>query len=670
MAETPNINTTPKDNGHTGPPKEKEEEEDKKPAAKELQSISTFYAIRKSDALKTPAIFLCWEDCSFYIDKDEKEPTPSEYQEFETLDEATEYIRSYIVVVGLNNKEATICTNKKRSAQAASLPSSARRKKRQSLIIARSQEMTTQASKMSLIPGTAVPAKLITEALVQGGAIAQSKPTNEQKTFGERQKKIWKSQWMTKYQQAWIDTVDENLEQLKKYVEKYGNSNVPTRSPKLEEEFIPLSKWIKKTQQYIKGYQEDSETSFLTEEQVQKLLDSGFPLNATRGTKPARIKRQQELEETWDDMIEKLKNYKGKYGTCDVPKRSRVMEEEFLPLGKWVHKMREFIKQHEEDPESSILDEPRIQVLMDIGFVKNTTRGSKVQSTAGEEEAFELHLAMLKETLDVKKPVRNNQKLQNWIHKQRKEYSHFKDGIPSTMTPQRLARLAEAGFSFQAKQKLTWEARAGAWLEFRSKNGVDPKRYSEDGLGKWVSNQRSKHASLQEGKKTNLTQDQIKRLTDWGFTWESKIKKPLKRADPLPWAERFKQLLKYKEEHGHTLVPQHYPELGQWVHGQRNDYRKFVRGQKCKMTAEKLGKLNELGFVFYTGKGGGKRTRQSVAQRKQPDDSEEEDDEEEVEDEEPPARGRLTYQQQHFSQSSVSLEPAFAPWDRYHMGRH
>jgi hypothetical protein len=420
--------------------------------------------------------------------------------------------------------------------------------------------------------------------------------------------------------------------------------------------------------------------SFLTEEQVQKLLDSGFPLNVTRGTKLGRMKsniknkRQKELENTWDDMIEKLKKYKRKYGTCDVPKRSRVLEEEFLPLGKWVHKIRDRIKQHEEDPESSILDEQRIQILMGIGFVKNATRGSKSQNTLGEseEETFERHLALLKDTLDAKKPVRNDQKLQNWIQKQRKEYSHFKDGKPCTLTPQRLARLAEAGFTFQAKQTLTWEERACAWLEFRSKNGVDPKRYTEDGLGKWVSTQRSKYTRLQEGKETNLTQDQIKRLTDWGFTWESKIKKPLKRADPLPWAERFEQLLKYKEEHGHTLVPQHYPELGQWVHGQRNDYRKFVRGQKSPMTAEKLGKLNETGFVFYTGKGGGKRTRQSVAQRQQPDDSEEDeddDDEEEVEYEEPPSRGRLTYQQQ-ISQGLVNSEPAFAPWDRYHMGRH
>jgi hypothetical protein len=37
------------------------------------------YAIRKSDTLRTRAIFLYWEDCSFYVDNEEKESS-LEYQ--------------------------------------------------------------------------------------------------------------------------------------------------------------------------------------------------------------------------------------------------------------------------------------------------------------------------------------------------------------------------------------------------------------------------------------------------------------------------------------------------------------------------------------------------------------------------------------------------------------
>lgn len=151
----------------------------------------------------------------------------------------------------------------------------------------------------------------------------------------------------------------------------------------------------------------------------------------------------------------------------------------------------------------------------------------------------------------------------------RKEYQEFKDGKSSTMTAQRIVQLAEHGFTFQPKQKFTWDERAVQWLEYRSKNGKDPKRYSEDGLGKWVCSQRAKYKSMQRGEKTNLTEEQVKRLTEWGFSWESKIKMPANIAKKQPWENRFEQLVEYKQKHGHCLVPQNAPEIGQWVHSQR-----------------------------------------------------------------------------------------------------
>ena len=62
-------------------------------------------------------------------------------------------------------------------------------------------------------------------------------------------------------------------------------------------------------------------------------------------------------------------------------------------------------------------------------------------------------------------------------------------------------------------------------------------------------------------------------------------------------------------------MPQHFPVLGQWVHSQRCEYRKFQKGIKSPMTKEKIQKLEAIGFIFYTGKGGGVRTPESVARR-------------------------------------------------------
>lgn len=504
MTDTPNnVNTDEKTDEEED--KEKDDvsidEGDKKPAAKPKKSAQDqnkrrFYAIRKSDTLKTPAIFLSWDDASLYLEDQDDTEIPPEYQIFDTLDEATQYIHSFLD------------TKKRKSA--ASLP----------------------------------------------------RPAGKKRRIKASEKNNWQSEWMNKFQENWAESSKVFLVKMKQYEEKYGNCDVPVRSAQLEEDCVPLAKWIQKTRQFIKAYNKDPASSFLTEEQVNQLLNAGFPVNVTRGSKPSRSKasvsdkNRKELEETWDEMVEQLKKYKETFGGCDVPKRSKVINEKWQPLGKWVDKVRGYIKKHEEDPDSSILDDERVKELMDLGFVKTTTRGKKAQGSASETENFEKYLEIHKQVLEEKIPVKSNLKLQNWVMKQRKEYQKFKDGQPSTMTAERLVRLTEAGFVFHPKQKMTWEERALSWLAYKTKHGTDPKRYSEDGLGKWILTQRTKYVMFKTGEKTNLTQDQIKRLTDWGFAWESKIKKPLKRADPLPWAERFKQLIRYRKIHGHTLVPQ------------------------------------------------------------------------------------------------------------------
>lgn len=119
--------------------------------------------------------------------------------------------------------------------------------------------------------------------------------------------------------------------------------------------------------------------------------------------------------------------------------------------------------------------------------------------------------------------------------------------------------------------------------------------------------QKAKYRALQRGEKTNLTTDQVKRLSDWGFTWESKIKIPANATKKQSWEFRYGQLVTYKEKNGNCLVPQHYPELGQWVHSQRTNYRKYLRNEKSSMTKERFDKLKALGFVFNTERGGRKR---------------------------------------------------------------
>jgi len=72
------------------------------------------------------------------------------------------------------------------------------------------------------------------------------------------------------------------------------------------------------------------------------------------------------------------------------------------------------------------------------------------------------------------------------------------------------------------------------------------------------------------------------------------------KKKPVPWEERYNELVAYKRKHNNCNVPRKYkanPALGRWVVSQRSHY-------KCKksfVTAERIVKLhlmNSIGFIW------------------------------------------------------------------------
>eukprot|EP00980_Cylindrotheca_fusiformis_P026232 scaffold15521_cov119-Cylindrotheca_fusiformis.AAC.6 len=198
----------------------------------------------------------------------------------------------------------------------------------------------------------------------------------------------------------------------------------------------------------------------------------------------------------------------------------------------------------------------------------SVSRKRRRLSTELENAEFNEMIKQLGECKDNGTAIKHNARLQGWIAKQRKEYQSYKCNAETTMTPKRIAELARHGFNFESKKKMTWDERAVQWLEYRSQTGNDPKRYSSDGLGKWVLDQRKKYKMLKNGEHTNLTEDQVSKLTEWGFTWDNKIKVPEVIVERRPWDHRFQDLIAFKESHGHTNVPQGTPGLWHWVRSQ------------------------------------------------------------------------------------------------------
>jgi len=90
-------------------------------------------------------------------------------------------------------------------------------------------------------------------------------------------------------------------------------------------------------------------------------------------------------------------------------------------------------------------------------------------------------------------------------------------------------------------------------------------------------------------------------LNELGFVFQAgkRLNLPPKHLQKN-WDERFEELLQYKETHGHCVVPQSTPGLGEWVHRQRKDYKALRADKPTRMTAARAIKLQDVGFVFDT----------------------------------------------------------------------
>ena len=65
------------------------------------------------------------------------------------------------------------------------------------------------------------------------------------------------------------------------------------------------------------------------------------------------------------------------------------------------------------------------------------------------------------------------------------------------------------------------------------------------------------------------------------------------------WSERFQELRHYKQVNGNCNVPQVYETgLGAWVSSQRAQYKRYTTGKSSSITAERVQRLEHIGFSW------------------------------------------------------------------------
>lgn len=166
-----------------------------------------------------------------------------------------------------------------------------------------------------------------------------------------------------------------------------------------------------------------------------------------------------------------------------------------------------------------------------------------------------------------------NKTLANWVATQR---LYYKKG---SLSQAKITHLEKIDFDWTPFGS-SWEQNFSQLQKYKEQHGhfrISEKHPGNKVLRWWCQAQRIHY------KKNTLSKDKIARLEQIGFDW---------MPVGLTWHRYYKQLQKYKEQHGNCNVPLHWPEnknLGAWVGRQRRFYKKDVLGQGEVADLEKIG---------------------------------------------------------------------------------
>eukprot|EP00548_Thalassiothrix_antarctica_P016615 CAMPEP_0194196498 /NCGR_PEP_ID=MMETSP0154-20130528/76697_1 /TAXON_ID=1049557 /ORGANISM="Thalassiothrix antarctica, Strain L6-D1" /LENGTH=600 /DNA_ID=CAMNT_0038921093 /DNA_START=720 /DNA_END=2523 /DNA_ORIENTATION=- len=404
-----------------------------------------------------------------------------------------------------------------------------------------------------------------------------------------------------------------SFEMLVKYKEKYGSCDTQRSIENMigeeKNERNRLKSWVRSTTDQLTLFEKDPRASTLDPDRVKQLKNIGFVKHVRQdGNKlPPRGRK------SWDENFNDLQAFKEENSHTNVPHLPKSS------LRNWVVLQRDMYVRLKEGRKSDLNGE-RVTKLLELEFMLQPS--SRLTFDERAAEWLEFKTKHDREPLRKKEDTSEKEEsLGAWVAKMRGKYVLLKGGEKTNLTHEQVDKLIARGFKWetgfkkftigfvlQPSSRLTFDERAAEWLEFKTKHGREPLRKKEDtsekeeSLGAWVTKMRGKYSLLQEGEKTNLTHEQVDKLTAWGFKWETGFKKPTIIGPRKTWEERFAELCAYKNENGHVNVPQLYPQLGNWVHRQRKDHRARKLGYRNGLNDEKLAKLKDVGFIFLTRK--------------------------------------------------------------------
>mmetsp|Transcript_9896 Transcript_9896/g.19228 ORF Transcript_9896/g.19228 Transcript_9896/m.19228 type:complete len:367 (-) Transcript_9896:194-1294(-) len=279
------------------------------------------------------------------------------------------------------------------------------------------------------------------------------------------------------------------------------------------------------------------------------------------------------VKKRWESQMNALDQYQKQNGDCDV-------DEYYDSLNKWVKDQRDFYNLHQHRRPNPLSNKSeRIEKLTKVGaFVRK-------MPTLWDQRFEELR--QYKESHGHCEPPIDYPHLGVWTLLQRFNLAE--------MPKERVEMLDSLGFNWNCNKRNRsddqWNAQYASLVEFVKvhKHANVPPSY--DKLGKWVKNQRYEYTKYndKEAGTSKLNRHRIQKLEEIGFQWR------VRGTVTVKWEERFEELKRFKEEHGHFFIPRKHTLLP-WAQYHRAQYKLLMQGKPCKVRKEKMDHLIEIGF--------------------------------------------------------------------------
>jgi len=371
---------------------------------------------------------------------------------------------------------------------------------------------------------------------------------------------------------TWLKMYDK----LEKY--KKENSSLVITDTK---EHAALHRWVRGQRSEYKYFKEGKPSSMF-QLKVDKLVALGFEFNYIS------------VKERFRSLLE----FKESQGTYNIPL-------DHPTLGKWVEKQRQSARKLANGDPSQYFDNI-VKNLNALGVdLQNRSISSNIQSAYCEEERkwdelFNQLKTYKKKNGTCEVPPSQHTPLSYWVTKQHQDYIKIKEGENSKLTVYRLQRLNDLGFVFRKMAKTyTWDERMAQLRKYKAEHAHTRVPKSHPQLGVFVNRQRYEYGKWIQGRPTTMNEKRKQGLEELGFQFVAgKKMNHVDFKNKKTWDERYDELLGYHDLHGHTVVPQSYPGLGEWVHTQRTYYKKLKLGKSSPLTSERVLKLADVGFVF------------------------------------------------------------------------